>query len=93
MNLKTKAKGYFESYKGIDELFFTIDGMAFFRSSDAEAHAKDIGNPSVVRVTRRESEGPELDQEPEVPENQDPEVPQNQEPEEQDDKPRKKGKK
>lgn len=56
-------KQYFESHKDVSELFFTndhledngSDQLAFFREDAANAHAGNLKDKTVTRITREEA--------------------------------------
>lgn len=45
-----KIKIVFAQYPNIESIFVTSDDAAFFEKSDAENHAKSLGNKKVVKV-------------------------------------------
>lgn len=43
---------YFDAHPGVDKFYFTSDGMAFFKKTDAEAHAKTLPDKKVDEKNR-----------------------------------------
>ncbi len=56
-------RAYFDNHAGIETLFFTSDGFAFFKEPDAYNHAQYLDDGEVTTITRYELEGYEMEDE------------------------------
>ena len=50
--IKDKTKEIFKSYPTAKEIFFTSDGNAFLRDSDARNHAKTLTDTNLITVKK-----------------------------------------
>lgn len=65
----TKHQHYFKHYPLSKEVFETSDGQLFHKEHDAKAHAAELSNGSVKKITKEEAaKGDEQPEAPEAPE-------------------------
>lgn len=55
-------RSYFENHAGVETLYFTSDGFAFFKEGDARNHAQYLDDEEVIAITRSEIEGSEAEE-------------------------------
>jgi len=59
-------RAYFDNHVGIETLFFTSDGFAFFKEADANNHAQHLDDNEVTTITRHELDGYEIEDEDDI---------------------------
>ena len=52
VNIQKKAEQIFKSYPKAQELFFTADGTAFFKKSNAQSHATILKEKEIKTIKR-----------------------------------------